>query len=74
MLLWFYLLKQDTVRANTWLFMTPIFGYVLAAIFLNESITKFDITATIFVVTGLLVSGNIDIHPIKKFSKQNPKI
>ncbi|SDJ14684.1 DMT family transporter [Alteribacillus bidgolensis] len=33
MLLWFYLLKQDTVRANTWLFMTPIYGYILAAVF-----------------------------------------
>lgn len=71
MLLWFYLLKQDTVRANNWLFMTPIFGYVLAALFLNESITIFDITATIFVVTGLFLSGNIAINPIKKISKQN---
>ncbi len=73
MLLWFYLLKQDTVRANNWLFMTPIFGYVLAVIFLNESITMFNITATVFVVTGLLISGNIAIRPIKKFSKENPK-
>jgi len=66
MLLWFYLLKQDTVKANNWLFMTPIFGYLLAAIFLNESITMFDITATVFVVMGLLFSGNIAILPIKK--------
>ena len=70
MLLWFYLLKQDTVKANNWLFMTPIFGYVLAAFFLHESITIFDITATIFVVTGLFLSGNIAIHPIKKFQNK----
>ncbi|CAH2713841.1 hypothetical protein BACCIP111895_00995 [Neobacillus rhizosphaerae] len=63
MLLWFYLLKQDTVRANNWLFMTPIFGYVLAVILLNESITMFNITATVFVVAGLLISGNIAIRP-----------
>ncbi|MGE8205498.1 DMT family transporter [Heyndrickxia sp. NPDC080065] len=62
MLLWFYLLKQDAVRANNWLFMTPIFGYVLASIFLNESITILNMTATVFVVTGLLVSGNIAIR------------
>jgi len=66
MLLWFYLLKLDTVKANNWLFMTPIFGYILAAIFLNESITMFDITATVFVVLGLLLSGNIASLPIKK--------
>jgi drug/metabolite transporter (DMT)-like permease len=65
MLLWFFLLKQDTVRANNWLFMTPIFGYVLADIFLNESITMFNITATVFVVIGLLISGNIAIRPIR---------
>lgn len=64
MLLWFYLLKQDAVRANNWLFMTPISGYIVAAIFLNESITIFDVTATVFVITGLLLSGNIAIHPI----------
>ncbi|MGE6260054.1 DMT family transporter [Heyndrickxia sporothermodurans] len=62
MLLWFYLLKQDAVRANNWLFMTPIFGYVLASIFLNEPITLLNITATLFVVSGLLISGNIAIR------------
>ncbi|WP_391115891.1 DMT family transporter [Psychrobacillus sp. L3] len=65
MLLWFYLLKQDAVRANNWLFMTPIFGYVLAAIFLNEAITMNDFIATILVVTGLLLSGNLAIRPKK---------
>jgi len=66
MLLWFYLLKQDTVRANNWLFMTPIFGFVLAGMFLNEPITIFDIVATVLIIIGLLFSGNIVIRPIKK--------
>ncbi|WP_100013263.1 DMT family transporter [Lentibacillus sediminis] len=70
MILWFYLLKQDTVKANNWLFMTPVFGYILANIFLKEPITFFDITATIFVVTGLLFSGNIEIHFIKRLLKR----
>ncbi|MGE8004326.1 DMT family transporter [Lysinibacillus sp. NPDC093216] len=74
MLLWFYLLKQDTVRANNWLFMTPIFGYILATIFLNESITMFDITATVFVVMGLLLSGNIAVLPIKKLQNRIRKV
>lgn len=68
MLLWFYLLKQDAVRANNWLFLTPIFGYVLAAIFLNETITFYDIIATVLVLSGLLLSGNIAIKSIKKFN------
>lgn len=59
MLLWFFMLKQDPVRANNWLFMTPIFGFLLAAIFLNESVTLIDLTATVVVVIGLFLSGNL---------------
>ncbi|MCQ6562810.1 DMT family transporter [Paenibacillus mendelii] len=59
MLLWFLLLKQDPVRANNWLFMTPIFGFILAAIFLHEAITLYDIAATVVVVIGLFLSGNM---------------
>lgn len=62
MLLWFYLLRQDAVRANTWLFLTPVFGYLLAAIFLHEAITLYDIAATVFVIAGLLLSGNIPVR------------
>ncbi|WP_182914255.1 DMT family transporter [Paenibacillus sp. 1011MAR3C5] len=63
MLLWFYMLKRDAVKANNWLFMTPIFGYMLAAILLHEKITAFDMVATMFVVTGLFLSGNIRLRP-----------
>ncbi|WP_162160586.1 DMT family transporter [Paenibacillus gorillae] len=64
MLLWFYLLKQDAVRANNWLFMTPIFGFMLSAAILNEAVTTYDWIATAFVVTGLLVSGNIAVKRV----------
>ncbi|REK75060.1 DMT family transporter [Paenibacillus paeoniae] len=67
MLLWFYMLKRDAVKANNWLFMTPIFGYMLAAVLLHEKITAFDIVATMFVVTGLFMSGNIQLNPMKLF-------
>jgi drug/metabolite transporter (DMT)-like permease len=66
MLLWFYLLRQDAVRANNWLFMTPVFGYLLAAVFLHEAITVFDIAATGFVIAGLLLSGNIPVHSLRR--------
>ncbi|MFC3746896.1 DMT family transporter [Paenibacillus sp. GCM10012306] len=68
MLLWFYLLKQDPVRANNWLFMTPIFGFILAAVVLHEQVTSFDIVATVVVVIGLFLSGNI-----KLFAKVKPR-
>ncbi|NUU60474.1 DMT family transporter [Paenibacillus agri] len=61
MLLWFFLLKQDPVRANNWLFMTPIFGFILSAVVLHEQVTSFDIVATVVVVIGLFLSGNIKL-------------
>lgn len=61
MILWFYLLKQDAVRANNWLFLTPVFGYILATLFLGEPFTRFDFMATICVIIGLFISGNIAV-------------
>ncbi len=52
MLLWFFLLRQDVMRANHWLFLTPVFGYGLAAMFLHERITTGDLVATIFMMAG----------------------
>ncbi|PGX73988.1 DMT family transporter [Priestia megaterium] len=59
MILWFYLLKQDAVKANIWLFLTPIAGYLLAFTLLGEEITIYDIIASLFVFTGLFLSGNL---------------
>lgn len=70
MVLWFYLLKKDAVRANNWLFLTPVFGYSLAALLLNETVSIYDMMATIFVVSGLLLSGNIPM-PRKKTRRMN---
>jgi drug/metabolite transporter (DMT)-like permease len=63
-LIWFYLLKRDPVRASMWMFLTPVFGYILAAIVLGEPIHTFDIVGTILVMAGLLVSGVVDVRRI----------
>lgn len=69
MILWFYLLKQDAVRANNWLFLTPVFGYMLAFLFLGEPFTKYDLIATVCVMVGLFISGNISFS----FRKSNKR-
>ncbi|MFG0216976.1 DMT family transporter [Brevibacillus porteri] len=56
MLLWFSLLKEDPVRANNFLFLTPIFGYMLSAIFLGETITNFHYIGALFVIIGTVYS------------------
>lgn len=64
--LWFYLLKKDAIIANNWLLLTPIAGYILGAIFLDEPITIFAVTGTFFVLFGLYLSGNFHIKRLKE--------
>ncbi|MED4241110.1 DMT family transporter [Priestia megaterium] len=62
MILWFYLLKQDAIKANIWLFLTPIAGYLLASILLGEEVTIYDVIASLCVFAGLYLSGNLRIN------------
>lgn len=61
-MLWFYLLKKDPVRANMWMFLTPVFGYLQAALVLGEPIRITDGVGTVFVLLGLVVSGTIELR------------
>jgi probable blue pigment (indigoidine) exporter len=51
--LWLYLLKVDAVRASLWLFLCPVFGFIYAAILLNEPITLYTVIGTVLVIIGL---------------------
>ena len=53
--LWFYLVRQDTVRASLWLFLCPIFGFIYSAILLDEPITLYTYIGTMLVIGGLYV-------------------
>jgi probable blue pigment (indigoidine) exporter len=55
-LLWLNLLKKDTVKASKWLFLAPVFGYLLSFLILGEEITLFEIIGTFFVIIGLKIS------------------
>ncbi|MWV46229.1 EamA family transporter [Paenibacillus sp. HJL G12] len=63
--LWFRLLKQDAVRANNWLLLNPVSGYILAAIVLGEPLTWYAVIATVVVLSGLYLSGNFRIKETK---------
>ncbi|MED4584301.1 DMT family transporter [Brevibacillus choshinensis] len=69
MLLWFSLLKEDPVKANNFLFLTPIFGYALSAIFLGETITYFHYIGALFVIVGTVYSQTNMISLKQKESK-----
>ncbi|MGG3122763.1 EamA family transporter [Priestia megaterium] len=61
--LWFYLLKKDALKANNWLLLNPIAGYILAAIFLGEPITVYAVIGTVVVLLGLYISGSFRAKP-----------
>lgn len=53
---WLYLLKKNTVAAAYWLYLCPVFGFLLAFIVLNEPITWLTVAGMLLVVGGLYVS------------------
>jgi len=56
-MLWLVLLQRDPVKAGTWLFLTPVLGYLMAVIILHEPFTLLGNIGAVLVVTGLMYSG-----------------
>ena len=54
--LWLSLMHKDPVKASTWLFLTPVLGYIMAILILRERVTAFGLTGAILVLTGLMYS------------------
>lgn len=55
-LLWLWLIRISTIRAGFWLFLCPVFGYLIAAVFMNDRIDEFTVAGVSMVITGLLLS------------------
>ncbi|HRH51506.1 MAG TPA: EamA family transporter [Panacibacter sp.] len=53
--LWLYLLKDNPVKAAFWLFLCPVFGFIIAAIVLKEPISVYTLTGVLFVIAGLYI-------------------
>lgn len=54
--LWLWLLKRNAVTASYWLFLCPVFGYMIAAVSLNEPVSLFTIAGVLLVTTGLYMA------------------
>ncbi len=54
--LWFWLLKKDAIKASMWLFICPLFGFILAALLANEVISLNTIIGLVSVLIGLFIS------------------
>lgn len=51
--LWFFLIRQDPVRASLFLYLCPIFGFVYSYLLLGEPITIYTMIGTMLVIAGL---------------------
>lgn len=57
---WLYLLKINPIKASYWLFLCPIFGFLIAYFMVNEPLTLYTLFGVIFVIIGLYSSLSID--------------
>ena len=51
--LWLYLLRDNPVKASFWLFLCPVFGFIIAAITLHEPISLYTFIGVLLVIGGL---------------------
>lgn len=51
--LWLYLLRDNAVKASFWLFLCPVFGYLIANVVMKEPIGIFTVAGMALVLTGL---------------------
>jgi drug/metabolite transporter (DMT)-like permease len=51
--LWFFLIRQDPVRASLFLYLCPIFGFAYSYVLLGEPITSYTVAGTVIVIIGL---------------------
>lgn len=54
--LWLRLLQLNPVRAGLWLFLCPLFGFIIAAWILKDSISLYTVVGVLLVIVGLLLS------------------
>ncbi len=52
---WLYLLKNNPIKASYWLFLCPIFGFLIAHLIMKEPISIYTFIGVAFVVCGLYI-------------------
>jgi drug/metabolite transporter (DMT)-like permease len=54
--LWLWLLQVNAVRAGLWLFLCPVFGFAIAAWWMNDPLSIYTLAGLVMVTGGLLLS------------------
>jgi drug/metabolite transporter (DMT)-like permease len=51
--LWLYLLRDNAVKASFWLFLCPVFGFLIASAMMHEPIGMFTVMGMLLTLAGL---------------------
>jgi drug/metabolite transporter (DMT)-like permease len=51
--LWLWLLKVDASRSSYWLFLCPVFGFLISNVFTHEPITGYTLGGMAMVIAGI---------------------
>lgn len=57
---WLYLLKINPIKASYWLFLCPIFGFIIAYFMVDEPLTLYTLFGVAFVIIGLYTTLSSD--------------
>ena len=55
-LLWLWLLQKNAIGAGLWLFLCPLFGFIIAAWLVNDPITWYTVFGVVLVISGLFIA------------------
>nr|WP_315203510.1 EamA family transporter [uncultured Flavobacterium sp.] len=53
---WLYLLKNNPVKASYWLFLSPIFGFIIANFMMKDPISYYTFFGVLIVLSGLYIT------------------
>ena len=64
---WMILLKNNAAKAAYWLFLCPVFGFIIAWIFLKEPLTLYTLVGVLFVIAGLYIVQKYKIAEANRY-------
>ncbi len=66
---WLWLLKRNTVSASYWLFLCPVFGFLLSAWLLKEPLSWYTAAAVVLVLIGLYVRDSKKVIVVRNIQE-----
>ena len=70
--LWLWLLKVDAARSSYWLFLCPVFGFLISHVFTHEPLTGYTFGGMAMVIAGIWWE-HVGVHKIPSRSRSESR-